>query len=371
MERLDCAVIGAGVIGLAAARALARAGREVVILEAEPAIGTHTSSRNSEVIHAGMYYKTGSLKARLCVQGKQALYRYCEVHGVPYRRCGKLIVATRASQHGALEALKRQAEANGVHDLQWLSAGQAKDMEPEVRCTQALWSPSTGILDSHAYLLALQGDAEACGATLALRSPVLSGRVGEDGIELEIGGDAPVRVQVKTLVNSAGLWAQQTARRIRGMPQDRVPPCHFAKGHYFTLAGRTPFRHLVYPIPEAAGLGVHVTLDMAGRARFGPDVQWVDSIDYAVDERRADRFYDAIRDYWPGLPPATLLPGYAGIRPKIQGPGEPAQDFMLQGPLHHGVPGLVNLFGMESPGLTASLAIAKEVMALLAEPQPV
>lgn len=371
MESLDCAVIGAGIIGLAVARALACAGREVVILEAESAIGTHTSSRNSEVIHAGIYYPTGSLKARLCVQGRQALYRFCEDHGVPHRRCGKLIVATRASQHGELEALKRQAEANGVHDLQWLSAAQANEMEPEVRCTRALWSPSTGILDSHAYMLALQGDAEGSGATLALRSPVVSGRTLAGGIELQVGGASPLTVQAKTVVNSAGFRAQQVARCIAGMPEQRVPPCHYAKGHYFTLAGRTPFHHLVYPIPEAAGLGVHVTLDMAGRARFGPDVEWVDSIDYSVNERRADRFYDAIRDYWPGLPPASLVPGYAGIRPKIQGPGEPAQDFMIQGPRHHGVAGLVNLFGMESPGLTASLAIAGQVLALLAEPQPV
>ena len=371
METLDCVVIGAGVIGLAIARALARAGREVVILEAESAIGTPTSSRNSEVIHAGIYYAAGSLKARLCVSGKEALYRYCDSRGVPYRRCGKLIVATKELQRPQLEALKRQAEANGLTDLQWLSADEVREREPEVRCTMALWSPSTGILDSHAYMLSLQGEAEASGAMLALRSPFVAGRAQTRGLVLEVGGPSPMAVRADTVINAAGLRAQQTARLIAGMPGDLVPPCYLAKGNYFTLAGRSPFRHLIYPIPEAAGLGVHVTLDMAGEARFGPDVQWIDAVDYGVDARRAESFYAAIRQYWPGLPADSLVPGYAGIRPKIQAPGGPAEDFVLQGPREHGVPGLVNLFGIESPGLTASLAIADQVMLLLADAQPV
>jgi len=365
MEPVDCIVIGAGVVGLAVARALALAGREVVVVEAEDAIGTHTSSRNSEVIHAGIYYAPGSLKARLCVPGRQALYRYCESRGVAHRRCGKLIVATSDAQRPALEKLRAQAQSNGVDDLEPLSGAAARAMEPELACVAALLSPSTGIIDSHGYMLALQGEAEAHGATVALKSPVESGRVAAGGIELQVGGGERARVAARCVVNSAGLRAQQVAASIAGFPADRVPPCHYAKGNYYSLAGRAPFTHLVYPIPAAAGLGVHVTLDLAGRARFGPDVEWITAVEYSVDPRRADSFYREIRRYWPRLADGALSPGYAGIRPKIQAQGEPARDFLIEGPKDHGVAGLVNLFGIESPGLTASLAIADYVVGLL------
>lgn len=367
MEHVDCIIVGAGVVGLAVARELALAGREVLVLEAEDAIGTQTSSRNSEVIHAGIYYTPGSLKAKLCVAARPALYRYCEEHGVPHRRCGKVIVAATEAQRPGLERLKAQAEANGVTDLRWLSAGELHELEPEVRGAAALFSPSTGILDSHAYMLTLQGEAEAHGMSLVLRSPVESGRVVSEGIELQVGGASAMGVTARSVVNCAGLHAQRLARGIRGMPDELVPPCYYAKGNYFTLAGRTPFRHLVYPMPESAGLGVHVTLDMAGRARFGPDVEWIDAIDYSVDEARSRAFYEAIRRYWPGIEPGALLPAYAGIRPKIQAPGEAARDFLIQGTRDHGVRGLVNLYGIESPGLTASLAISKHVAELLAQ----
>jgi L-2-hydroxyglutarate oxidase LhgO len=366
MERVDCIVVGAGVIGLAVARALALAGREVVVLEAENAPGAHASSRNSEVIHAGIYYATGSLKARLCLAGRPLLYRYCEERGVAHRRCGKLIVAASDAQRPELDELRRRAGRNGVHDLERLSAPELRALEPEVRGAAALLSPSTGIIDSHAYMLALQGDAQARGATVVLRSPVLGGRAVAGGIELDVGGgESAMTVLAACVVNSAGLGAQSLARRIRGLAADCVPPCHYAKGSYFTLAGRSPFTRLVYPLPEAAGLGVHVTLDLAGRARFGPDVEWVDAIDYRVDPARSQAFYRAIRRYWPTLPDGALVPAYAGIRPKIQAPDEPAHDFLIQGPAAHGVPGLVNLYGMESPGLTASLAIAGHVLDML------
>jgi L-2-hydroxyglutarate oxidase LhgO len=367
MDEVECVVVGAGVVGLAVARALAMAGREVIILEAEDAIGTHTSSRNSEVIHAGIYYPPGSLKAELCVAGKHALYRHCETHGVPFRRCGKLIVATHEDHHAELAALKRQAEANGVDDLQWLTEREVAGLEPAVRCIGALWSPSTGIIDSHGYMLSLLGDAEAAGAVLALRSKVARGRAITGGIELEAGGGSELTLRARCVVNAAGFSAQRLARSIAGLPAEAIPPGHLAKGTYFTLRGRSPFSRLVYPIPEQAGLGVHVTLDLGGQARFGPDVEWVDGVDYSVDPHRAERFYDAIRRYWPELPDDALVPAYAGIRPKIQGPGEPARDFMIQGPDSHGVQGLVNLFGIESPGLTASLAIAGRVSALLGQ----
>ena len=365
MERVDCIVIGAGVIGLAVARRLALTGREVVILEAEEAIGTHTSSHNSEVIHAGIYYTPGSLKAKLCVQGRPALYRYCEDHGVAHRRCGKLIVAASEEQHPALEKLLAQAQANGVGDLQRLTRAQARVLEPELHCVAALLSPSTGIIDSHGLMLAYQGDAEAHAGAIALKSPVESGAVTGDGIELHVGGAQPMRIRARVLVNSAGLHAQRTAASLQGLPAAHVPPCYYAKGNYYSLGTRSPFSRLVYPVPEAAGLGVHLTLDLAGQARFGPDVEWVETIDYGVDPRRADVFYREIRRYWPRLADGALQPAYSGIRPKIQAPGEPARDFLIEGPEHHGVPGLVNLFGIESPGLTASLAIADHVHELL------
>ncbi len=360
-EKVDCVVIGAGVVGLACARALALAGREVIVLEAAGAIGTETSSRNSEVIHAGIYYPPGSAKAALCVEGKALLYRYCEQHGVAHRRCGKLIVATAAGQLATLHKILAQAAANGVHDLRLLAADEAKAMEPELRCVAALHSPSTGIIDSHGLMLAYQGEAEDRGAMLALHSPVTGGAAEADGIMLDVGGAEPMRILARTVVNSAGLRAQQVAAALRGFPPDKVPPCHYAKGNYYTLGGRSPFTHLIYPVPEAAGLGVHLTLDLAGQARFGPDVEWIAEIDYDVDLRRAEGFYRAIRDYWPALRDGQLAPGYAGIRPKLGGPDRPASDFLIQGPDEHGVAGLVNLFGIESPGLTASLALAKQV----------
>lgn len=356
-DEIDCVVIGAGVIGLAVARALALRGREVVLLEATREIGSATSSRNSEVIHAGIYYPKDSLKARLCVEGKRRLYEFCASHGVPHRRLGKLIVATAETQRAELEALAAKAAGNGVTDLRPLDRAEIGRREPAIEAVAALFSPSTGIVDSHGYMLALQGDAEANGAMIAFDSPILGGAVRSNGILLRVGGGESTLL-CRHLVNAAGLGAQAVARAIDGLDPASVPPLHYAKGNYFTLAGRTPFNHLIYPVPEPAGLGVHVTLDMTGAARFGPDVQWIDRIDYAVDPGRAGSFYAAIRRYWPGLPEGALLPGYAGIRPKLQPPGGPAEDFMIQGPAQHGVRGLVNLYGIESPGLTASLALA-------------
>lgn len=366
MDTVDTVIIGAGVVGLAIARELAIAGREVVILEAEDAIGTHTSSRNSEVIHAGIYYPQGSLKARACVEGKALLYAYCDSHGVPYRRCGKLIVAANAAQHGELEAIRTKAHANGVTDVEWMTREAAIALEPQLACVAALVSPSTGIIDSHALMLAYLGDAEAHGAMLALKSPLLRAAVRADGFEIETGGAAAMRLHARTLVNSAGLTAPGVARRIEGFPAAQVPREFYAKGNYYSLAGRSPFSRLVYPVPEPGGLGVHLTLDLGGQARFGPDVEWVESIEYSVDPGRAERFYAAIRRYWPALADGALAPGYAGIRPKTAGPGEAAPDFHIQGPGEHGVAGLVNLFGIESPGLTASLALARDVRLALA-----
>ncbi len=361
MERIDCVVIGAGVVGLACARTLALAGREVIVLEAASAIGTETSSRNSEVIHAGIYYPPGSAKAVLCVNGKELLYRYCEAHGVAHRRCGKLIVATEPGQIASLHKIRTHAAANGVHDLRLLAAEEATAMEPELRCVAALYSPSTGIIDSHGLMLAYQGEAEDRGAMLALRSPVEGGEIVSDGVALDVGGTEQTRILARTVINSAGLMAPRIAAGLKGFPREKVPPEHFCKGNYYSLSGRSPFTHLIYPVPEAAGLGVHLTLDLAGQARFGPDVEWIAEIDYDVDLRRADGFYRAIRDYWPGLKDGQLAPGYAGIRPKLGGPDQPVSDFLIQGPAEHGVRGLVNLFGIESPGLTASLALAQHV----------
>ena len=359
MERLDAVVIGAGVVGLAVARELAMAGREVVILDAEDAIGTHTSSRNSEVIHAGIYYPKGSLKARACVEGKHLLYEYCESHGVPHRRCGKLIVATDQAQLKELGSIRAKAHANGVGDVDWIAKEEVARMEPELFCVGALHSPSTGIIDSHALMLAYLGDAEAHGAMLGLQSRFERACAKQAGFEIHVAGSDPILCSV--LVNSAGLRAPTVAKAIEGYKSELAPREFYAKGNYYSLTRRSPFTRLVYPVPEPGGLGVHVTLDMGGQARFGPDVEWVERIEYDVDPRRAERFYAAIRRYWPGLPDGALSPGYSGIRPKTAGPGEPAPDFEIQGPAKHGVAGLVHLFGIESPGLTASLALARSV----------
>ncbi len=365
MERVDAIVIGAGVVGLAVARALALAGRDVIVLEGADGIGTETSSRNSEVIHAGIYYPAGSLKAQLCIAGRQALYRYCNEHGVPHRRCGKLLVATAEKQLPKLAAIKAQADANGVTDLAPLTVAEARALEPELRCVAAYFSPSTGVIDSHAFMLALQGDAESRGAMIAFQSPVRGGAVRGGGIELDVGGEAPLRVLARSVANCAGLHAQKLAAALAGFPPAHVPPTYYAKGNYYSLIGKSPFSRLVYPMPNEAGLGVHITIDLGGQARFGPDVEWIDRIDYDVDPRRADSFYGAIREYWPALRDGQLAPGYSGIRPKLVGPNAPAADFVIAGPRDHGVSGLVNLFGIESPGLTAALAIGDYVRGLL------
>ncbi|QOF76275.1 NAD(P)/FAD-dependent oxidoreductase [Variovorax sp. 38R] len=366
MDEVDCAVIGAGVMGLAVARALALAGREVLVLESEGAIGTGTSSRNSEVIHAGIYYPQGSLKATLCVEGRDALYSYAQARGVPHSRCGKLIVATSAEQVGQLDVIRAKAAANGVDDLVLLTAQQALAMEPQLHCVAALHSPSTGIVDSHALMVSLLGDLENAGGVLALKSPIDRAEC-VDGAVVLIAADGTA-LRCRTVVNAAGLGAPALARRFEGMPASAVPREHFAKGNYFTLAGRAPFGRLIYPVPEPGGLGVHLTLDLGGQAKFGPDVQWVEAADdLVVDPARGDRFYDEVRRYWPALPDGALIPGYAGMRPKISGPDEPAADFVIAGPASHGVPGLVHLFGIESPGLTSCLAIGRHVAQQLAE----
>ncbi len=370
MEKIQACVIGAGVVGLAVGRALAMAGLETIVLERSDAIGTVTSARNSEVIHAGIYYAAGSLKARLCVAGKWRLYDYCETQGVPYRRCGKLIVAADEGQAAELRQIEARARANGVADLQWLAADELPAIEPQLQGAAALLSPSTGIIDSHALMLSLLGGLESNGGALAFCSPVLAMHSRPDGHVLEVGGDSPMEIQAGIVVNSAGLWAPELAAHNRGLDGAFVPQPRFAKGNYFSLAGRSPFSRLVYPIPQPGGLGVHLTLDLGGQARFGPDVQWLDvdrpeAIDYRVDPTRADRFYAEIRRYWPGLPDDSLNPDYSGVRPKLRLPADDSDtaphDFVIDGPEVHGLPGLVNLFGIESPGLTACLALADEV----------
>ena len=367
VERVDCVVIGAGVVGLAVARALALAGREVLVLEAQEGIGTGVSSRNSEVIHAGIYYAPGSLKARLCVRGKQLLYAYCGERGITHRRCGKLLVATDAAQVPQLQGIIDKARQNGVigaDGLLLLTREQARAMEPALACVAAIHSPGTGIIDSHAFMLVMQGDLEHAGGMVVFHSPVVRAACRSGGIELATADGT--RLRASTVVNSAGLQAVALARRFAGLDTACLPPAHFCKGNYFTLNGRSPFSRLIYPVPQAAGLGVHLTLDMGGQAKFGPDVQWVETADdLTVDPLRGDSFYAEVRKYWPDLKDGALIPGYCGIRPKINAPHEAARDFMIQGPVDHGVPGLVNLFGIESPGLTSALAIGELVQALI------
>lgn len=361
MDRVDAVVIGAGVVGLAVARRLAMAGLEVIVLEKEWGIGTETSSRNSEVVHAGIYYAQGSLKARLCIEGKKFIYRYAASRGVPVNPCGKLIVATSEEQVATLAKIQANAAVIGMPDLELWEAARAMALEPALRCTGALWSPTTGVVDSHGLMIAYQGDAEANGAMLAFNAPLEHGEVRNSGIHLEVGGAEPMSLLAGIVVNSGGLHAPGVAGRIKGMPQEHVPTAYYCKGNYYTLAGKAPFSRLIYPVPEQAGLGVHVTIDLGGQCRFGPDTEWVDEIVYDVDPGRAASFYGEVRKYWPDLKDGAIEPGYAGMRPKITPKGSIAADFVVQGPSVHGVPGLVNLFGIESPGLTASWPIAVEV----------
>jgi len=357
---IDCIVLGAGVVGLAVARELAQAGREVLVVEKTEAIGTGTSSRNSEVIHAGIYYPQGSQKARLCVEGKHMLYEYCAQRGVEHKRLGKLIVAATPEQSAKLDQIAERARLNGVDDLYRISGAEARKLEPALACDAALVSPSTGIVDSHGLMLALQGDAENHGAQCVFHTEFIRGRaLPGGGFELDFSGDEPMTLTANIVINAAGLSAPDAARRLEGQPAQLIPQAYYCKGSYFTLSGRAPFSHLIYPMPDNAGLGVHLTLDLGGQAKFGPDTQWIDSEDYTMDPRRGDSFYEAVRRYWPALPDGALNPGYTGIRPKIVGQGEAAADFVIAGPREHGVRGLVNLFGIESPGLTACLAVAR------------
>lgn len=363
---IDCIVVGAGVVGLAIARALALSGREVMVVEAAEVIGTGTSARNSEVIHAGIYYPAGSLKAKLCVQGRHMLYAYCAETGVAHKKIGKLIVATSQEEIPKLTDILHKARTNGVDDMELLTAEQAMALEPALFCTAALLSPSTGIIDSHGLMLAYQGDAENAGAQCVFHTPLESGRVREGGgFELQFGGAEAMSLSCNVLINASGLHAPTLARRIEGIPAASIPNEYLCKGSYFTLQSRAPFTRLIYPTPHHAGLGVHLTLDLGGQAKFGPDTEWIDRVDYDIDPSRCDGFYEAVRSYWPGMQDGSLSPGYTGIRPKVSGPHEPAADFMIVGQATHGIPGLVNLFGIESPGLTSSLAIAEETLARL------
>lgn len=363
---VDCVVLGAGVVGLAVARQLAMIGHDVLIVDQAEGIGTGTSSRNSEVIHAGLYYTPGSLKAQSCVQGKEFLYAYCAARGIAHQRTGKLIVAANDSEAKQLELIQQRAQQCGVTDLTRIDGAQARALEPELVCHSALLSPSTGIVDSHALMLSLQGDAENLGAHCVFHTPFQRGRRLDDGtFELEFGGDHPQTLTARTVINATGLYAPDVARKIANTPHTGIPKARYCKGSYFTLSGRSPFSHLIYPVPNDSGLGVHLTLDLGRQAKFGPDTEWIDRIDYSFDDTRADDFYSTIRNYWPALPDAALQPGYTGIRPKITDSGEPAADFMIQGPNDHGIDGLVHMMGIESPGLTACLALGQHVGALL------
>jgi L-2-hydroxyglutarate oxidase LhgO len=363
---LDCVVIGGGVVGLAVARELTIAGREVVLLEAEPITGSVTSSRNSEVIHAGLYYPTGSLKAELCVAGKRKLYDYCMERHIPHQRCGKLVVASSEAEVAYLKKLLQQAEANGVHDCSLIDGVELARLEPQITGFAALVSPSTGIIDSHRLMESYIADIEARGGAIVLNSPVFGGELFSGAVRLSVGGRDPVEIEAKLVVNAAGLNAWAVSESILGLDRTMVPERHYAKGCYFSLAGRAPAGRLIYPVPEPGGLGVHLTLDMAGQARFGPDVEWVEAIDYDVDTRRADKFYAAIRRYWPDLADGALQPAYSGMRPKVVGPeAGGGGDFIIQGPETTGHPAYAALYGIESPGLTASMAIAERVRRLM------
>jgi L-2-hydroxyglutarate oxidase LhgO len=362
---VDCIVIGAGVIGLAVARALARDGRTVMILESERQFGLHTSSRNSEVIHAGLHYEPGSLKATLCVAGKDLLYRYCARRGIEHRRCGKFTVATSQSQVSALEHIAANARACGVLDAELLDGQHAQRVEPELHCVAALTSPSTGIIDSHAYMQSLLADAQGCGADISYGTRVSAMRASSRGVDVFVESQEERAISAKWVINAAGLYAHLVAASIEGFPTQRIPTIHYAKGNYFGLKGRAPFRRLIYPVGELGWLGIHMTMDLTGAARFGPDLQWIPQIDYSVDAQRAGDFSEAIRRYWPRAQPEQIIPAYAGIRPKLSGPGEPPRDFLISGPLQHGVAGIVNLFGIESPGLTSSLALGDVVAAMV------
>lgn len=358
----DCIVLGAGVTGLAIARELSATGREVLVIEQADSIGTGTSSRNSEVIHAGLYYTPGSLKAHSCVQGKHLLYNYCKQHGIAHQRIGKLIVATNEAQMEQLAVIAQRAERCGVTDLVHLDSKQARAIEPELACHSALLSPSTGIIDSHALMLALQGDAENHGAHVVFHTPFQRGRRLSNGMfTLEFGGNDPQTLTARTVINATGLHAPAIACQFDNTPHHQIPPPRYCKGSYFTLSGPSPFKHLIYPVPNKSGLGIHLTLDLGGQAKFGPDTEWIDHIDYNLDPNRAAGFYTTIRQYWPELPDNALQPGYTGIRPKITDPGMAAADFMILGPHEHGISGLVHLLGIESPGLTACLALAQHV----------
>ena len=361
MQKLDCVVIGAGVIGLSIARSFAQAGREVVVLESEDAVGSHSSARNSEVIHAGIYYRENTLKAKLCVAGKEMLYRYCEEHGVPHCRIGKMIVATSSDEHLALRGYRKQARANGVDDVDWMSADEILNREPFVVCESALWSGSTGIIDSHAYMTSLQADIESAGGFIVCRSKVKCIDVDGGQIFISIGHESDTSIQCNILINAAGLWAQELAAKTSGMPADNVPNLYYSKAHYYTYQGRCPLQGLVYPVPSDSGLGIHATVDLSGQVRFGPDARWVDSVNYDFDDTHRAKFVNAIEKYFPSLNPDKLQPAYTGIRPKLAGPGVPAADFIIQATEDHGVEGLCQLFGIESPGLTASLAIGEHV----------
>jgi L-2-hydroxyglutarate oxidase LhgO len=362
MSDFDAVIVGAGAVGLACGRALAMAGQSVLVLERESQIGTGVSSRNSQVIHAGFYYPTGSLKARFCVEGRRALYAYLESRNVPHRKCGKLLVATDESEIPAIEKIAKQAEINGVEGMRGISGAEAVAMEPALRAVEALHFSESGILDAHGYMLALEGDISALGGAVVVNAPFEGATPTAGGFEVRVGGSEPSTISTMRLVISGGLGSQACARLIDGYPEARIPRQHLGKGNYFTLSGvKAPFQCLIYPPPIPGALGTHYSCDLGGAARFGPDLEYVEVENYIVDPARAETFYDAVRRFWPALPNGALVPDYAGIRPKIHGPGEPQPDFLIDDPAAHGIPGLACLFGIESPGLTSSLALGAEV----------